>query len=144
MTKAALTSGVDHVGLTVSDLAATRTFFTDCLGWTLLGENPGYPAAFVTDGTTRVTLWQVKDPAGHVPFDRHWNVGLHHLALRVPDMPALEAIHARVAIWPGAEVEFAPERNGAGPKIHCMVREPGGTRLEFTCIPQNTAPRACR
>jgi len=142
MTKAALTSGVDHVGLTVSDLTASRAFFTDCLGWTLLGENLAYPGAFVTDGTTRVTLWQVKDPGGHVPFDRHRNVGLHHLALRVPDMPTLEAVHARVATWPGAEVEFAPERNGAGPKIHCMIREPGGTRLEFTCIPQDTVTHA--
>ncbi|MBS3649392.1 VOC family protein [Pseudaminobacter sp. 19-2017] len=136
MTDAALTSGVDHVGLTVSDLAANRTFFTGCLGWTLLGENPAYPAAFVTDGTTRVTLWQVKDQESHVPFDRHRNVGLHHLALRVAELSTLKAIHERVANWPGAVVEFAPERNGSGPSIHCMVREPGGTRIEFTCLPQ--------
>ncbi|HZH10692.1 MAG TPA: VOC family protein [Microvirga sp.] len=141
MSKAVLTSGVDHIGLTVSDLDATRTFFTDCLGWTLLGENPAYPAAFVTDGTTRVSLWQVKDQADHLPFDRHRNVGLHHLAFRVADLATLHAVHARVADWPGATVEFAPERNGAGPKIHCMVREPGGTRLEFTYLPQETAPR---
>jgi catechol 2,3-dioxygenase-like lactoylglutathione lyase family enzyme len=140
MTNVALTSGVDHVGLTVSDLAATRTFFTDCLGWTLLGENPAYPAAFVTDGATRLTLWQVKEQNNHVPFDRHRNVGLHHLAFRVGDLATLRAIHERVTTWPGAVVEFAPERNGAGPKIHCMVREPGGNRLEFTCIPQDAAP----
>ena len=141
MPEAILTSGVDHIGLTVSDLDATRAFFTDCLGWTLLGKNPAYPAAFVTDGTTRVTLWQVKDQANHVPFDRHRNVGLHHLAFRVADLATLHAVHARVANWPGATVEFAPERNGAGPKIHCMVREPGGNRLEFTCLPQETSPR---
>lgn len=140
MTNAALTSGVDHLGLTVSDLAATRTFFTGCLGWTLLGEDPSYPAAFVSDGTFRVTLWQVKNQDSHVPFDRHRNVGLHHLALRAPDLPTLHAIHERVATWPGAMVEFAPERNGAGPRIHCMIREPGGNRIEFTHLPQETAP----
>ncbi|WP_425299288.1 VOC family protein [Pseudaminobacter soli (ex Zhang et al. 2022)] len=60
MTQPVLTSEVDHIGLTVSDLAATRTLFTDCLGWTLLWEIPAYPDAFVTDGTTRVTLWEIR------------------------------------------------------------------------------------
>lgn len=139
MTKSALTSGVDHVGLTVSDLVASRTFFTHCLGWELLGENTSYPAAFVTDGTTRVTLWQVKDQTKYVPFDRHKNVGLHHLALRVPELTTLHKIHKRVAEWPGAVIEFAPEQNGTGPKIHCMVREPSGNRIEFTHLPQDVS-----
>jgi len=142
MAEPVLTSGVDHIGLTVSDLDATRIFFTDCLGWTLLGENRAYPAAFVTDGAMRVTLWQVKDQPDHVPFDRHRNVGLHHLAFRVADLLTLHVIHERVADWPGAIVEFAPERNGAGPKIHCMIREPSGTRIEFTCIPHEAVPHA--
>ncbi|MBS3651745.1 VOC family protein [Pseudaminobacter sp. 19-2017] len=142
MMNAALTSGVDHVGLTVPDLAASQAFFTDCLGWTLLGEKPDYPAAFVSDGVTRVTLWPVKDREGHVPFDRHRNVGLHHLAFRVVDLPTLHAIHERVAKWPGAVVEFAPEPSGTGPKVHCMIREPGGNRIEFAYLPQDIPRRA--
>jgi len=31
-------------------------------------------------------------------------------------------------------IEFAPERSGKGPKVHFMVREPGGTRIEFACV----------
>ena len=139
MTQSALTSGVDHIGLTVSDLVATRTFFTDCLGWKLLGENTSYPAAFVTDGKTRVTLWHVKDQSSHIPFNRHQNVGLHHLAFLVSDLTTLHEIHKRVAEWPGARIEFAPERNGSGPKIHCMVREPSGNRIEFTHLPQDVS-----
>lgn len=134
-----LTSGVDHVGLTVADLDATRTFFTDCLGWSVLGGIPAYPALFVTDGASRVTLWQVRDRADHGAFDRHRNIGLHHLALSVPDLGTLHAIHERVAKWAGAVVEFAPETNGRGPKIHFMIREPGGTRIEFTCLPLDAA-----
>ncbi|MXQ10786.1 VOC family protein [Microvirga makkahensis] len=126
MTKAALASGVDHAGVTVYDLAASRAFFTDCLGWPPLGENPDYPAVLVTDR------------ASHVPFDRH-KIGLHHLAFHVADLATSRAVHERAAEWPRAIVELAPERNGAGPRIHCMVREPGGNRLEFTCLPQDTA-----
>ncbi|UPJ71966.1 VOC family protein [Bradyrhizobium sp. 187] len=129
-----LTIGVDHVGLTVKDLALTRKFFCDCLGWRVVGENPSYPAAFVSDGNAIVTLWQVEDPGTCVPFERHRNVGLHHLALKVVDHKALDALHERVAAWPGNEIEFAPERSGKGPKFHFMIRGPGGLRIEFACV----------
>jgi catechol 2,3-dioxygenase-like lactoylglutathione lyase family enzyme len=33
MSDSATTSGIDHIGLTVSDLAASTGFFTECLGW---------------------------------------------------------------------------------------------------------------
>ena len=130
-----LTEGVDHVGLTVADLKRTIAFFTECLGWRLIGEKPDYPAAFVTDGTTRITLWQVGDTGSFTTFDRRANVGLHHLALKVPSLEALHALHRRVSDWDGVVVEFEPELNGSGPKMHTMIREPGGCRLEFVWTP---------
>lgn len=130
------TLGIDHVGLTVRDLEQSRRFFCDCLGWTVSGGNPSYPALFVTDGSHRVTLWQVENPEGCVQFDRRKNVGLHHLALRVGDLETLHRLFERVKGWPGVEVEFGPELVGKGPKMHCMIREPGGTRVELACLPQ--------
>src|SRR3979411_124001 len=112
---APFTVGVDHVGLAVKDLSLARRFFCDCLGWRVVGEYQSYPASFVSDGNCIVTLWQVDDP----------DIGLHHLALKVVDRGALEALYARVAAWPGTVVESTPERSGNGPKIHFMVREPG-------------------
>jgi catechol 2,3-dioxygenase-like lactoylglutathione lyase family enzyme len=132
--KALETVGIDHVGLTVKNLANARSFFCECLGWKVVGENQSYPATFVSDGNAVVTLWQVEDPDACVPFDRRRNVGLHHLALKVADRESLEALHARVAAWPDVIVEFAPERSGKGPKVHFMVRDPGGTRIEFACV----------
>ena len=81
-----------------------------------------------------MTLWQVEDLEKCVPFDRRRYVGLHHLALKVVDREALDALHTRVAAWPDTVIEFAPERSGKGPKVHFMVREPGGTRIEFACV----------
>ena len=75
MTGILRTLGVDHVGLAVKDLAASQRFFVNCLGWELLGGKPDYPAVFVGDGLTRVTLWQVEDPATAQGFDRRRNVG---------------------------------------------------------------------
>jgi lactoylglutathione lyase len=128
----AITLGIDHLGLTVSDLELSRRFFIDCLGWKVVGENPAYPAVYVSDGHDRLTLWQVDVSENYETFNRRKNVGLHHVALKVADLAAL---YARVSTWPGVEVEFAPELAGSGPRMHCMVREPGGVRLEFSYTP---------
>lgn len=127
------TLGVDHVGLTVSDIERSRHFFVGCLGWKVVGENPAYPAVFVSGGMTRVTLWQAD--GDHVAFDRRRNVGLHHLALQIADLDVLSELHARVSAWPDAVVEFVPEPVGSGPSVHRMVREPGGVRIELVCTP---------
>ena len=127
------TLGIDHIGLTVADLTASRDFFVDCLGWTQFGGNDVYPSAYVTDGVAKLTLWQQRGDTG---FDRHETVGLHHTALKVADRATLDAIFGKVQDWPGVVVEFAPEFSGKGPKVHCMVREPGGTRLELSYDPR--------
>lgn len=127
----ALTAGIDHVGLTVSDIELSRAFFVQCLGWRVVGGNPAYPAVFVSDGTSVLTLWQVDSTDGHQSFDRRKNIGLHHVALRVTSEEALHALFARVAAWPGVEVEFPPEPVGNLGNMHGFLREPGGTRVEF-------------
>jgi len=99
-------------------------------------ERPEYPAAFVSDGQLIVTLWRVEAPDRAVAFDRRTNVGLHHLALAVGDRAGLDALYERVASWPGVIVEFAPELSGQGPKIHFIVSEPSGLRIEFAFDPR--------
>ena len=135
MTQSALTNGIDHLGLTVADLAASSDFFIGCLGWTKFGGNPEYPSTYVTDGTSKLTLWQ-QSAATSGEFDRHANVGLHHTALRVSDHDALRSLFEKVKDWSGVVVEFAPELSGSGPKVHFMIHEPGGTRLEFSFDPR--------
>ena len=127
--------GLDHVGLTVSDLNASARFFTQALNWEDFGGNPDYPSIYLTNGHLKLTLWQRKG-AEMRDFDRHSQTGLHHLALKVADRATLDAAFERIAGWPGVAVEFAPEPSGSGPKIHFMIREPGGTRLEFSYDPR--------
>jgi catechol 2,3-dioxygenase-like lactoylglutathione lyase family enzyme len=128
-----VTIGIHHVGLTVLHLETTQKFFCDCLGWTVIGGNPSYPATFVSDGDVMVTLWQVQQPDDCVHFDRKRNLGLHHLAIRVPTMIGLMSLFERVAAWPNVKVEFAPEPLRVGPMTHFMIQEPGGIRIEFAC-----------
>lgn len=130
-----ITQGIDHLGLSVSDLNASLAFFQNALGWTQVGGNPGYPAAFITDGVSRLTLWQCKGDVIN-GFNRHANVGLHHVALKVPTAEALREVFAAVRDWPGVKVEFAPELAGKGPREHFMFYEPGGARIEVSFNPQ--------
>jgi catechol 2,3-dioxygenase-like lactoylglutathione lyase family enzyme len=127
----AITQGAHHVGLTVPDLAASMTFFLDTLGFSKVGEKPDYPAAFVSDGTLMITLWQAEHPAQAAPFDRKNAIGLHHLALNVEDAAALHALHSQLTNCAGVEIEFAPEPLGAAGTQHMMCVIPGGIRVEF-------------
>lgn len=125
------TQGLNHLGLTVSDLEATTRFFVECLGWKESGRDDSYPRTAVSDGTLRLTLWQVDVSLEVETFDRKKNVGLHHLALSVPTELALKDLAQRVSEWPGVDIEFEPELVGKGPRKHMMFSEPGGIRLEF-------------
>lgn len=127
-----LTLGAHHIGLAVRDVAQARDFFVDALGYSVAAERPDYPAIFVTDGTTLLTLWQVAYPARATSFDRRANIGLHHLALKVADLAALRMVFARVQGHPGVTIEFDPEPIREGATTHHFIcTMPGGIRIEF-------------
>ncbi len=128
---AQLTQGVEHVGLTVRNVEESAAFFIDVLGFKKIGEKPDYPAVFVTDGTTKITLWQAKDASSATPFDRNNNIGLHHLAFKLESFEALDATYEKIKVVKGVTIEFAPELMGQGPSRHMMFYEPGGTRIEL-------------
>jgi len=149
MSQTAATQGAHHIGLTVPDLAKTRAFFLDTLGFSQIGEVPDYPAVFLTDGSTMITLWQAENPDTAVAFDlwqaenpdtavafdRKNVIGLHHFALKVGTAEALDALHARLKAADGVRIEFAPEPLGGGPARHMMCSIPGGIRTEFIALP---------
>ena len=128
---APVTRGAHHIGLTVPDLPQTCRFFVETLGLQQVGEKPDYPAVFLSDGTTMITLWQAQDPASAVPFDRRNVIGLHHFAMSVDSTEALETLHRRLAETADVVIEFAPESLGGGPIRHMMCTIPGGIRVEF-------------
>lgn len=131
-----MTQGLNHLGLTVSDLDATTTFFTQHLGWREVGGYPDYPSKFVTDGKVFLTLWQTSSPKQYTAFDRKNNVGLHHLALTVANEADLNSLYQGFKQDKRVKIEFSPELNGGGPTIHMMIREPSGNRIEFAFTPK--------
>lgn len=124
----AKTMGVHHVGLTVSDVHTTAAFFIAALGFSQVGERPSYPALFVSDGHTLITLWQSVSPANAIAFNRHHNIGLHHLALHTKQ---LDALYSQLLDHSNVEIEFPPEKLGESSTRHMMCSIPGGIRLEL-------------
>ncbi len=126
-----ITRGAHHIGLTVPNIEQTGAFFRDVLGYDQVGEIPDYPAVFLSDGATMITLWQATDPATAVAFDRHNVVGLHHLALTVDANGALDSLCETLNARAEVEVEFQPESLLGGSTRHMMCTIPGGIRVEF-------------
>ncbi len=131
MTKIPKTQGAHHIGLTVPDLVSTKTFFIDALNFDQVGEIPEYPAVFLSDGTTMITLWQASNPATAIPFDRRNVIGLHHFALKVDGEDALTELHTKLDDLDDVDIEFGPEALGDGPTQHMICQIPGGIRMEF-------------
>jgi len=125
------TKGIHHLGLTVPNVDETRRFFVDVLDYESLGERADYPSAFVSDGTTMITLWQTVDPDGAAPFDRKNVIGLHHVALAVDGHQGLENVYRRLRVAENVHIEFPPEARGDKGARHLMCNIPGGIRVEF-------------
>jgi len=126
-----MTQGLNHLGLSVKNLDATRDFFVNTLGWEESGRDDAYPRTAVSDGVVRLTLWQVNHELDVQDFHRRKNIGLHHVAFTVESEQELNETYEKVVAHPGVTIEFAPELVGKGPRIHMMCNEPGGIRVEF-------------
>ena len=124
-----ITKGTHHIGLTVSKLEESASFFTSILGWKEVKRNNEYPAIFVSDGSVMVTLWKNKEEP-LTPFDKNRNIGLHHVAFVVESDSALISIHEKL-MNNNVNIEFSPELISQGPAKHMMCYEPSGIRVEF-------------
>lgn len=127
----------DDVALTlllvVSDIEASRAFYTDVLGATLYREYGGTSAVLQFQGTWLLLVTggdPTEDKPGVTfapPADA--NRVSHQLTMRVPDcQAAYETLTARGAT-------FLTPPHDRGGEIRCFFRDPDGHLLEISEIP---------
>jgi glyoxylase I family protein len=130
----ALTTGsVHHVSLTVADVARTREFYTDVLGFQVILEIG--PAVLLGNGSTVVGIHPAPDPARAVSNDRfdENRIGLDHLAFAVASRDELEraiAIFDERGVPHGAIEDLGPP---LGLNLYVLFfRDPDNIQLELT------------
>jgi catechol 2,3-dioxygenase-like lactoylglutathione lyase family enzyme len=134
-------SGCHHLRLTVTDIARSKAFYTEVLGFQVVAESPGDPSdpsvrqdpeqlyggVVMAAGSAVLGLRPVADPADAFESER---VGLDHLSFTVESRAALEAARAAFAergLTHGEIKELA----GYGIAI-LSVNDPDGIHLELT------------
>ncbi len=117
----------DHIGLKVSDLAASVSFYREALGalrLELVSSGAGY-AGFGPPAMPGLWLYEQKGPLG--PGS--------HVALRAPDRKAVQRFHStglaaggRYHGAPGLRPDYAAEYYAA------FLLDPDGNNIEAVCF----------
>ena len=126
--------GLDHVAITVSDLARALDFYRGLLGFRLLGhldfpgDEHGFSIAYLDTGRGTLELFSYAGAetlaSGCLPDDRQ--VGLRHLALRVTGIDAV----AEQLACAGVPFTLEPTDAAGGVRI-AFLTDPDGTLIEL-------------
>ena len=129
---------VGHIGLNVSDLDVSETFYQEVLGLRVIEESLEFPfryASMARDGKVVLTLWE--QTGGR--FKKH-RLGLHHLAFEADSIAEvnrtkglLENLGMRWSEGPNLYSEGA-----TAVAIH--FRDPDGIRIEVYSSEEDVIP----
>ena len=127
---------IDHIGIGVPDLAATKEYYDDLMS--VLGllqwfdTGPGGPLNYGPDGAqgSQLFFYEVRDAGAYARGE----TGLHHLAFLVASRAIVRDAHGWAAAR-GAEILDEPQ---AFPQYgeHCFATywlDPHGFKLEAVC-----------
>jgi len=142
-------ASLNHVGITVSDLEASRAFYVDVVGLELvlpefrtgggwfdtLTENSGavIDAVLLSAGQMTLQLVQYHQAGNPDAFTGHNRVGNLHLSFDVEDV---EAKHAQLKEHPELRATAVVQLPVEGYRSF-YVRDPDGVPVEFLESPRN-------
>ncbi len=123
---------VAHIGIAVKNLDEVTQFYRDTLGLTVtdVTTTPGNRMSFIQAGSTLIELIESNEPGNAIDkFIKARGEGIHHVALRVPDIAAaIEEAKAK-----GMEMIDQQPRLGAHNALIAFAhpRSSHGTLIEF-------------
>ena len=118
------TFGLDHIILTISDLARSRAFYGDLLEFPIHDIADGF---FFKAGDVSIFCFQPRQPIADDRFNE-FRIGLDHLSFSAPDEAALHAFAAKLKAagveTQGVETYFTGHR-------YVTFRDPDNIQLEY-------------
>jgi len=118
------TSGLNHIILTVSDIARSRAFYGDLLGFDLHTIADGF---YFVSGGVAFFLFSSRQPLLNDRFNE-FRIGLDHLAFTAPNADALQSLAERLKVsgvaTNGVEVYHTGNK-------YVAFRDPDNIQLEY-------------
>jgi catechol 2,3-dioxygenase-like lactoylglutathione lyase family enzyme len=145
----AVTTGISHIAIGVTDMEASLRFYRDVLGMTLTvdraekreGERPKNRRACYLrwddrPGATYVVLDQQIDQAPEGQASKLFSIGVHHLAFRATDVDVLaeKCANAGYEVWFSGSVHDGPANAepAEGHEVRtAMVFDPDRNIIQF-------------
>ena len=124
------TGAVHHLALTVSDVARSRAFYTDLLGFQMIMEFG--PRALLSNGSMVLALTPPADPAQAIQDDRfnENRLGLDHLSFSVGSHADLENA---VQLFDAQGVSHGEVKDLGPIGIYVLaLRDPDNIQIELT------------
>lgn len=109
-----------HIALKATDYARSKAFYTEVLGFPIVGQIPGMDVVFIDIGGTTIELMQGPADDGRRP-----SCGFMHLAFEVDDV---DATYADLMM---RGVTFFIEPKNVGDIRLAFFRDPDGNELEL-------------
>lgn len=124
-------NGIDHIGLLVRDIDASLQFFTEHLGFSLLGDevtaaSGGVRLAYLDAGNVMLQLVSPTGTTGAIAEHLHEHgEGLHHICLSVDDIE-----QTITALAPASTVDIVV--GGRGRRTAFLPDRQSGLMMELT------------
>jgi catechol 2,3-dioxygenase-like lactoylglutathione lyase family enzyme len=121
-------SGFSHVALTVSDMTASRAFYSQTLGLTVLDSSESYCALLIGADEISALILTSHANGSPEPFSE-FRPGLDHVSLAVPDLRALAAWQTRLSEH-GVDCDLKRSEWGH----HLNFRDPDNIAVELVVV----------
>jgi glyoxylase I family protein len=122
------TPGINHVILTVSDLAKARAFYGDLLGFDVQDIPPEYgKMAYFMVGSASIWLLQHDETPRDDRFSE-FRVGLDHLSFTAPNKAALDELADKL-VKAGVNTQGVELFHNRW--YYCAFRDPDNIQLEY-------------
>jgi glyoxylase I family protein len=123
------TPGINHIILTVADVARSYAFYRDMLGFDtiIMEEDPNKSFYFIVGGVP-IFVFPSRQP---LPDDRfsEFRIGLDHLAFTAPDLATLHALADKL-IAAGVDTKGVEQFAHTG-NWYVAFRDPDNVQLEY-------------